>query len=128
MAYQFDHGHITSRDPRKTAQWWAGMFGAKLLPEFGSGSVLFCPVEIGGVKINISSPSEAEAAQMGEGSAALHYGLEHVGLQTDDLDADLARLREQGLEIFELRETPTMRMAFVETPESVRVELIQRLG
>ena len=104
------------------------MFGAKLLPEFGSGDVLFCPVEIAGVKINISSPSEAEAAQMGEGNAAVHYGLEHLGLQTDDLDADLARLREQGFEIFQVRDTPTMRIAFVETPESVRVELIQRLG
>ena len=128
MAHQFDHGHIKSHDPRKTAQWWADMFGARLLPEFGSGSTLFAPIAIGGVKINISSPSAAEAEQMGQGSAALHYGLEHIGLVTDDLDADLSRLREQGLEIFETRETPAMRIAFVETPDKVRVELIQRLG
>jgi catechol 2,3-dioxygenase-like lactoylglutathione lyase family enzyme len=128
MAHQFDHGHIKSRDPHKTAQWWADTFGARLLPEFGRGGTLFAPIEIGGVKINISSPSPAEAEGMGEGSAATHYGLEHIGLLTDDLDADLARLREQGLEIFQVRETPTMRLAFVETPESVRVELIQRLG
>jgi catechol 2,3-dioxygenase-like lactoylglutathione lyase family enzyme len=128
MAHQFHHGHIKSPDPRKTARWWADMFGARLLPEFGSGSTLFAPIEIGGVMINISSPSAAEAEQMGQGSAALHYGLEHLGLQTDDLDADLARLREQGLEVFETRETPEMRIAFVETPDKVRVELIQRLG
>jgi len=127
MAHQFEHGHIKSRDPRKTAQWWADVFGAKLLPEFGSGGTLFAPIEIDGIKVNISSPSPAEAEQMGEGNAALHYGLEHIGLLTDDLDADLARLRDQGLEIFEVRETPTMRIAFVETPESVRVELMQRI-
>jgi lactoylglutathione lyase len=128
VAHYYDHGHIKSRDPSKTAQWWADTFGAKLLPEFRSGATLFAPIEIDGVKINISSPSAAEAGQMGEGDAAIHYGLEHIGLATDDLDADLARLREQGLEIFEVRDTPTMRIAFVETPESVRVELIQRTG
>jgi hypothetical protein len=102
------------------------MFGAKLLPEFGTEGVLFAPVEIAGVKINISSPGPAEAEQMGEGDATVHYGLEHIGIVTDDLDADLARLREQGLQIYEVRETPSMRMAFVETPENVRVELMQR--
>jgi lactoylglutathione lyase len=128
MAHQFEHAHIRSRNPHQTAQWWADTFGAKLLPEFSRGSVLFAPVELGGVKINISSPNETEAAQMGEGSANLHYGLEHLGLLTDDLDADLARLRKQGLEIFEVRESPTMRIAFVETPESVRIELMQRMA
>jgi len=126
MAHRFDHGHIKSRDPRRTAQWWADTFGARLLPEFSSGEVLFCPIEIGGVKINISRPSRAEAAAMDEGSAAIHYGLEHLGLETDDLDGDLELLCAQGLAIFEVRETPTVRIAFVETPDAVRVELMQR--
>jgi catechol 2,3-dioxygenase-like lactoylglutathione lyase family enzyme len=127
MAHQFDHGHIKSRDPRKTAQWWADVFGAKLLPEHGSGSTLFAPIEIGGVKINISGVSAADAENMPAGDANAHFGLEHLGLVTDDLDADLARLKEQGLQIFEVRETPAMRIAFVETPEGVRVELMQRM-
>jgi catechol 2,3-dioxygenase-like lactoylglutathione lyase family enzyme len=125
MAHKFHHGHIKSPDPRKTARWWADMFGAKLMPEHGSGSALFAPIEIDGVLINVSGPSEAEAVQMGEGNANLHYGLEHLALATDDLDTDLARLREQGLEVFEVRESPTTRMAWVETPDKVRVELIQ---
>jgi lactoylglutathione lyase len=126
MAHRFDHGHIKSRDPRRTAQWWAHTFGAKLLPEFGSGDVLFAPIEIGGVKINISRPSPEEAANMEPASAGLHFGLEHLGVETDDLDADLEKLREQGLAIFEVRETAAMKIAFVETPDAVRVELMQR--
>jgi lactoylglutathione lyase len=128
MAHRFDHGHIKSRDPRRTAQWWADVFGAKLLPEFGSGEVLFCPIEIGGVKINISRPSPAEAADMETGSAGLQFGLEHLGIETDDLDADLERLQAEGLSIFEVRETPAMKIAFVETPDAVRIELMQRKG
>jgi hypothetical protein len=110
------------------ARWWADTFGAKLLPETGSGEVLFCPIEIDGFKINISSPSAAEAAQMDEGIVTGNFGLEHLGLTTDDLDADLATLRAQGLRIFDVRETPTMRLAFVETPENVRLEIIQHLA
>jgi catechol 2,3-dioxygenase-like lactoylglutathione lyase family enzyme len=128
MAHRFDHGHIKSRDPRKAARWWAEVFGATLLPERSSGDVLFCPIEIGGVKVNISRPSPAEAANTEEGSAALHFGLEHLGLETDDLDADLAKLREQGMIIFEVRETSTSRIAFVEAPDAVRVELMERKG
>jgi hypothetical protein len=128
MAHGFDHGHIKSKDPRKLAQWWADTFDAKLLPETGGGEVLFCPIEIDGFKINISSVSAADAAQMDEGIVTGNFGLEHLGLTTDDLDADLAKLREQGLRVFDVRDTPTMRMAFVETPENVRVEIVQRLG
>ena len=128
MAHQYHHGHIKAKDPRKTAQWWADMFGAKIQPERDMGGALFAPVELSGVVINISSPRPEETSDMGEGDASLHYGLEHLGLLTDDLDTDLARLKEQGLEIFEVRESPQSKMAFVETPDKVRVELIQQLG
>lgn len=121
MAHGFHHVHIKSPNPRKTAQWWADVFGAKLMPEHGP----FCPVELDGVLINISGVSPEEAETMAQGTAEGNFGLEHVGLTTDDLDADLARLREHGLEIYVLRDSPTMRMAFVETPDNVRVEIIQ---
>ena len=121
MACSFAHVHIKSRDPRKTAQWYVDMFGAQRLPDRDVGGALFSPVEIGGVTINISNPRPEEVDRMAEGDAGLHYGLEHIGIYTDDLDADLARFKEQGLQIFERRET----IAFVEGPENVRIELMQ---
>ena len=124
MAHGFHHVHIKSPNPRKTAQWWADVFDAKLLPEHGP----FCPVELDGVLINISGVSTEEAETMAQGTAEGNFGLEHVGLTTDDLDADLARLRKHGLEIFARRDTPTMRIAFVETPDNVRVEILQPLN
>lgn len=128
MAYGFEHVHIKSKDPRKTARWWADMFGAKVLPEAqASGGALFCPVEIGGVKINITTPRAYELDGISEGYAGTRYGLEHLGILTDDIDADLARLKEQGLEVFEVHEVPTLKFAFVETPDKVRIELMQRL-
>jgi catechol 2,3-dioxygenase-like lactoylglutathione lyase family enzyme len=128
MAHRFDHLHIKSHDPRKTARWWADHFDAQLLPEFDAGGALFAPVMIGSVKLNISSPGPADAERMPPGDACVRYGLEHLALFTDDLDADLARLRAQGLEVYDQRDSPDSRIAFVETPEGVRVELMQRLG
>lgn len=123
MAHGFHHVHIKSPNPRETAQWWADVFEAKLMPEHGP----FYPVELDGVLINISGVSPEEAETMAQGTAEGNFGLEHLGLTTDDLDADLARLREHGLQVYVLRDTPTMRMAFVETPDNVRVEIIQPL-
>jgi len=128
MPHQFEHAHIKSTEPRKTAMWWADMFGAKILPEIqASGGALFCPVEIGGVKINITTPRDYELDQMEEGYAGPRYGLEHLGILTEDIDTDLARLKEQRLEVFGVYESATHRFAFVETPDKVRVELMEKV-
>jgi len=125
VAHTFGHIHIKARDPRKTAQWYVDMFGARPLGERDVRGALFVPIQMNGVTINISNPRPGEA--MGEGDAQLHYGLEHIAINTDDLDADLARFREQGLQIFETAESATGKIAFVEGPDSVRIELMQAL-
>jgi catechol 2,3-dioxygenase-like lactoylglutathione lyase family enzyme len=129
MAYGFEHAHIKCKDPRKTAKWWHDMFGAKILPEIqASGGALFCPIEIGGVKINITTPRQHELDSIVNGYSGSRYGLEHLGILTADIDGDLARLRAQGLKVYEVNDTPRLKYAFVETPDDVRIELMQRKG
>jgi len=128
MAHSFHHVHIKSKDPRASAQWWPDMFGATALPEMEFGSTLFTPVELDGVRINISKPAPAEAAGTGEPPAIPYHGLEHLGLVTDDLDVDLARFAEQGLEIYERRPGPGFEIAFVSTPDGVCLELMEPLS
>ncbi len=124
MTHRFHHAHIKSQDPRASAQWWADMFGATVLPELEFGSMLFAPVELDGVRINITSPPPDEGT---DGPPPIpHYGLEHLGLLTNDLDADLARFTEQGLEIYERRVgAGGFEIAFVEAPDGVCLELLQ---
>ena len=127
MAHRFHHVHIKSKDPRATARWWAETFGATLLPESEFRSMVFAPVELGGVRINITNPPEGEATH--EPAGFPHYGVEHVGVLTDDLDADLARLAEQGLEIYERRPgAGGFEIAFVAAPDGVTIELMQPGG
>ncbi len=124
MTHRFHHAHIKSQDPRGSAQWWAEMFGAIVLPELEFGSMLFAPVELDGVRINITSPSPDEGTD--DPPPIPHYGLEHIGVLTDDLDRDLARFVEQGLEIFERRAgAGGYEIAFVAAPDGVCLELLQ---
>jgi lactoylglutathione lyase len=59
----------------------------------------------------------------------LGTGYGHIAIGVDDLDATLARLREQGIEPerepYRVREGGS-RLCFVQDPDSYRVELIER--
>jgi catechol 2,3-dioxygenase-like lactoylglutathione lyase family enzyme len=57
-----------------------------------------------------------------------YYGVEHIGLTVDDVDAAVAELRENGADIAigPLTRSAGLRLAFVRGPEGVMVELVQR--
>jgi len=64
-------------------------------------------------------------------SYELGTGYGHVAIGVDDLDATLARLREQGIEPerepYRVREGGS-RLCFVRDPDQYRIELIERSG
>lgn len=125
MAYRFHHVHIKSKDPRASVRWWVDMFGATILPEFEFGTMLFTPVELDGVTINITGHSPQDMAKMAEPQPIPYFGLEHFGIQVDDLDAILDRFAEQGLPVHVRRPGPgNYEIAFVETPDGVTLELL----
>jgi len=125
MAPKFHHVHIKSKKPRMSARWWESMFGARILPEFEFGTMLFTPVEIDGVRINITGHASDEAAGMAEPPDIPYWGLEHVGIEIEDMDAILARFEEQGRRIYARRPGPGgYEIAFVEAPDGVVLELL----
>lgn len=129
MAHGLHHIHIKSKDPRSSAQWWVDMFGGIRLPEIRFESMLFVPVDLDGVRINITNPAPGEEDSIDEPPPIPYYGLEHLGILTEDLDADLARFREQGLRIYDRRPgAGGYEIAFVETPDGVCLELLQEPG
>jgi lactoylglutathione lyase len=64
-------------------------------------------------------------------SYELGSGYGHIAIGVDDLDATLARLKEQGIEPerepYRVREGGS-RLCFVQDPDSYRIELIERAG
>ena len=127
MAYEFNHVHLKAPDPEKTANWYVRAFNFKIVSDtvrvYGDRFIRCQTPD--GVVVNISGARTNE--QMGSGDAAAHWGLEHFGVNVDDLDAEIERLKGLGAELMEgpIDVPSGPRIAFVKVPDDVRVELLQ---
>ncbi len=126
MKYTFDHVHLVSKDPTKTAEFYEKTFGFKLdkqnsftLPD---GRKLVS-LNMGGPALKISNPRPKSLTSSKE-------SLEHFGLVVEDLEKALAEMRKNGVNVAQdiTQVNPKMRVAFVVTPESVIIELMEVKG
>ncbi len=125
MAHKFHHVHIKSKKPRMSARWWEDMFGAEILPEYELGTMLFTPVRLDGVQITITGHKETD--DFGEPQGIPYWGLEHFGIEVDDMDVMLQRFEEQGFKIYMRRPGPLgYEIAFVDAPDGVVLELLHK--
>ena len=125
-SYSYDHIHLRSRDPKATAQFYERMFGAKILESIQSDGQPRIDLDINGLTVFIARvPPDADIASE---PADPHLGLDHFGLRVDNLDAAAAELRQRGatftVEPHQLR--PGVKIAFLQCPDNVRVELLER--
>lgn len=128
MPFNINHIHLKSTDPKATADWWVNAFNFTIDSDAvrASGDRFISCASENGIRVNISEPMSGQT--FAPGDAGLRYGLEHFGLDSADLEADIARLEALGATLLDgpIEMSPTIRIAFVEVPENVRVELIER--
>lgn len=128
MPYVVNHIHLKSEDPKATADWFIDAFDVKIVRDSvrETGDRFIVTQTAGGLAINISGARTGET--LGPADADAHFGLEHFGFDSDDIDADLARLEGLGATIKEQpREVgPGVKIAFIAAPGDVRIELIER--
>ncbi|HEY94177.1 MAG TPA: VOC family protein [Dehalococcoidia bacterium] len=114
--YWFDHIHLKSTDAVKTAEFYEKMFGAKVISkrEFGEGRAMVS-LDLEGTTILIDPPREG----------TVQNGLDHFGIQTDDLKTAIEELKVKGVTFTQdYREVnPTFKMSFLTAPENVQIEL-----
>lgn len=114
--YTFDHIHLISPDPDKTADFYEKIFGAKKSVRDLGGGRKAVSVDLNGTKILIRGKNEGEAEKP---------SLDHYGIRTDNLEKAVAELKRQGvtftMEIRQLR--PDMKISFLRTPDGVSIEL-----
>ena len=130
MAYEFNHVHLKAPDPEKTANWYVTAFNFKIISNTVrpvGDRFIRCETADGTV-VNISGARTNE--QMGGGDATVHWGIEHFGLNVDDLDGEIRRLEGLGAELMEgIIDVPNgPRIAFIKAPDDVRIELLQLPG
>ncbi len=127
--FSVNHIHLKAPDPKSTAQWYVDNFGAKIVGEGeGLGGSTTVRLDIEGTRINVTSAPAGET--LPEGTADSHYGLEHFGFDTDDIEGALARLQSHGAPVL-LPITQTnsgSTIAYVEGPDKVRIELVQAIS
>jgi catechol 2,3-dioxygenase-like lactoylglutathione lyase family enzyme len=115
-SYWFDHIHLISPDPAKTADFYEKVFGAKKSVRDLGGGRQAVSVDLNGTKILIRGKNEGEAERP---------SLDHYGIRTDDLERAVADLKRQGVEFtMEIRQIrPDMKISFLRTPDGVSIEL-----
>jgi predicted enzyme related to lactoylglutathione lyase len=129
MAFRINHIHLKAPDPRKTAEWYVNAFKFTIVSDetrvFGDRFIR-CTSEDGGMAVNISGARTNE--KMGKGDATPHHGLEHFGFDTEEIEGDIRRLEGFGARLLEgpINMPNGGRIAFLQAPDDVRVELVQR--
>ncbi len=120
-----DHIHFYCGDIEKTVVYFRDILGGKELSrEKRPTSVLVRMDVLGTVIALMAIPPESGQFDPGKGKR----GLDHIGFKVRDLEATLEEMREKGVRITqELTVLPSgLKMAFVEGPDGIRVELLER--
>jgi len=122
----FDHVHLISEDPRSAAEWYADKLGGRII---GSAEIRGAPqviVAFEGATIIVRGQRTGEEAA---GKPGLQWGTDHFGFSVKgDFDGFCDDLKKNGV-TFTLDPvdfTPTVRIAFIEAPDNVSIELLQR--
>jgi len=129
--YRYDHVHLRCHDPDAAATFFETMFGAIAKRDIYPPGTLYpgqlrVSLNLGGQKVLIA-PTHPDDP-MTEAPKFPYYGVEHIGLTVDDVDAACEELRAKGADIAigPLTRSPGLRLAFVRGPEGIMVELVQR--
>jgi len=126
-AFTFYHIHLYSRDPMATAQYYHRMFDAKIIESAQTDGQRRIDLDINGLAIFILRVP-ADKTDMPETPAVPHLGLDHFGFRVSNLDEVAAELKRRGAEFAIEPRTirPGVRIAYIQAPENVRVELVER--
>lgn len=120
--YWYDHVHVVSPEPEKTAKFYEDMFGARQVSRqvMGDG-VLLLGLDLNGSRILVKSPKP---------DAPPRYGIEHFGVRTDDLESAVKELKAQGVQFTQdiTVPFPGVKISFLKGPEDVLIELLERTG
>jgi catechol 2,3-dioxygenase-like lactoylglutathione lyase family enzyme len=123
MDFHIDHVHLRSPDVAAAAAFYVDKLAAREVRREGTPTSRIV-LDLGGLTVFI----EQAPADLPPPARAPHLGIEHIGLGVADIDATLADLRARGVTV--LVETkamrPGLRIAFIDGPDGVRIELLER--
>ena len=126
--YTYNHTHHTSSNPKAAVEFYTKNLSAKVTREFMlSGNQPAWDLELGGLLVRISGGTGADESlknkQAPKVSMRAQYGLHHLALTVDNLDATVKDLKSKGV-TFVLEPKPGSGPAFIMAPDDLLIELI----
>jgi glyoxylase I family protein len=116
MALKLNHVHLKTRDPEKTAKFYVDTLGAKMVGQAGSNGYR---LDLHGLSLNVTKFIETQTREQ-------KYGMEHIAIDTDELDNLVEKLKAQGINILEQTSiSGGRRVCFFEGPDGVQLEFIE---
>jgi catechol 2,3-dioxygenase-like lactoylglutathione lyase family enzyme len=115
--YGFHHIHIRAPNPEAALGWYMQMFG-------GEKSKLKGRIHA----VKYTNPDVWLLAQKAEGAPRSQgHAIDHLGWRAMEVDRKIAELKQKGVNVTgEPRDVRNLRVAFVEDPNGVRIELVRR--
>ena len=113
------HIHLRAPDPGAVLKWYADAFGGTI----GKLKDRIDGISYGGIWVLV---------QKGEATPSAGHAIDHLGFRPINVDAAVAALKAKSVKVtteprdLTLPSGTKMRLAFVESPEGVRLELVQR--
>ena len=119
MRIGLDHAHIFASDIDATIDFLSRMFGATVVWDEEAAGTRSVRVQIGKAFIHIyDQPPKSERG------GPVH----HLGIETDDLDGLVARMKAEGFAFRNaIRTEPKFRYVMVAGPDNLLIELFQSL-
>ncbi len=125
MKWTFDHVHLIASDVDRAADFYVRMFGAALV---NRGLVSGQPqawLDIDGNLLIIRPRRPTDELAEGKNTR-----IDHFGLRVENLERAAAELKAKGAKftVEPMAFNPTTKIAFLEGPDGVRIELLERSG
>ena len=110
------HVHLVASDVEATIAFWRDHFGAVVMldAEFAGARNVFVRVGEGRLHLYAQPPKHV-------GAGTVH----HLGVETDELDALVARLKAAGVSVTDVRRHPEACYAMAKAPDGLLLELFQ---
>jgi catechol 2,3-dioxygenase-like lactoylglutathione lyase family enzyme len=125
MPFSIEHVTIRCRDMEASIDFYRRMFSAQVILRRNladSKKIAFLRIGDTMLELMYMGPA-AEPVDPRE-----HYGVHHIGIQTDDFDATYRDLKAKGAEFLgePFDPTPGIRLAFLREPNGAVIELVKR--
>jgi lactoylglutathione lyase len=120
-----NHAHFRCADLEAALEFYQRVLGAEFVKRTEFGGRIIATLSVGGTLFCLS-PAPAEAKLQAEENPR-RLGVYHLAFNVPNLEAAVAECKQRGAKfvIEHLQASPTRKVAFMEAPDGMQIELME---